>query len=140
MHEFEHVFSLVFPFFFVGMWVLVLRILSSMSGWTTLAERFHSPGRFLGQYYRFRSAKLQAVNFSSSLELGVNHEGLYLRPMILFRLFHKPLLIPWREIRAQSVKRLLFNGYRLTFNSCPGITLEVYSRTFEKVKAHLMNK
>jgi hypothetical protein len=41
------------------------------------------------------------VNFSSSLEMGVTERGLFLVPMILFGLFHGPLLIPWGDIQAE---------------------------------------
>lgn len=67
------------------------------------------------------------------LTIGGNEKGLYLVPMILFRLFHKPLLIPWTEIDARPAKRFLFKGYRLTFQSVPNVTLELYRRTFERI-------
>jgi hypothetical protein len=137
MNEFEDIFTFIFPFFFIGMWCFVLRILSYMSGWTQLAERFHHSKKFQGTYYRFQSVKLGKVNFRSSLEMGVNDQGLFLIPTIIFRLFHKPLLIPWEEISAEPLKKFLFNGYRLSFRSSPGITMEIYKRTFEKMKGYL---
>lgn len=137
MKDLEHVFPFVFPFFFVGMWCLTLRILSFMSGWTRLAGRFQSTETFRGQYYRFQSGRLNQVNFRSALEMGVNKRGLFLVPMILFRVFHKPLLIPWSDIKAEPFKRFMFRGYRLTFRSFPGISLEVYARTFEKMVTYL---
>lgn len=72
MNHFEKIFPFVFPFFFIGMWCTVLRMLSFMSGWTQLAERFHHPEKFEGKYYRFQSARMKQVNFSSALEMGVN--------------------------------------------------------------------
>ena len=108
-----------------------------MSGWPQLAERFHHPEKFEGKYYRFQSARLKQVNFSSALETGVSHRGLYLTPMILFRLFHNPLLIPWGEIRADPFRGFLFSGYRLSFQSFPDITLMMHSRTFEKISEYL---
>lgn len=137
MNGFEKIFPFVFPFFFIGMWCAVLRILSIMSGWTQLAERFHHTEKFGGKYYRFQSARMKQVNFSSALEMGVNETGLYLVPMILFRLFHKPLLVPWGEIHAEPFKKFLFNGYCLTFKSFPDITLEMYNRTFERMMEYL---
>lgn len=137
MNGFEEIFPFVFPFFFVGMWCFVLRLLSFMSGWTKLAGQFHFSDKFEGKYYRFQSGRMNQVNFSSSIEMGVNETGLYLVPMILFRLFHKPLLIPWGELQAEPFKRFLFKGYRLTFRSFPGITLEVYRGTFDKMIEYL---
>ncbi len=133
MEQFENIFPVVFPFFFIGMWVFVLKKISLRSGWATLAEQFHFQEKFEGRYYRFQSARLNKVDFSSSLEMGMNEMGLYLVPMILFRLFHKPIFIPWVEIEAEPFKRFLFKGYRLRFRSYPDITLEVFKKTFERM-------
>jgi len=137
MNDFDTVFPFVAPFLFIGMWWFIMRILSYMSGWTQLAARFHHPEKFQGKCNYFQSAKMKAVNFSGILIIGTNNTGLYLKPMILFRLFHKPLLIPWKEIHASSFKKFMFDGYCLTFKSCPGITLLVYDRTFEKIVEYL---
>lgn len=130
-------FAVVFPFLFVGMWCLVLRILSSASGWMKLAGRFHHPDKFEGKCHHFQSARMKLVNFNSALVIGVSPQGLYLRPMILFRFFHPPLLIPWAEIQAEPVQKLCFTGYRLTFRSFPDITLDLGARAFDKIVAHL---
>jgi hypothetical protein len=137
MKEFETIFPFVFPLFFVGMWCLVLRILSFVSGWAQLAELFYHPEKFRGKYYRFQSARIKEVSFSCALEMGVNEKGLYLIPMILFRLFHKPLLIPWREIHSEPFRKFLFHGYRLTFASLPNITIDLYGNTFNKMTEYL---
>ena len=108
-----------------------------MSGWRRLAERFHHPKPFEGSYYRFQTAHMTGVRFGGVLEIGVGETGLYLVPMILFRLFHPPLLIPWSELRAAPVKRFLFEGHRLTFHSFPGIELDLHRRTFEKMARYL---
>ena len=133
MEQFENIFPALFPFFFIGMWIFVLKKLSSMSGWATLAEHFHFQEKFEGRYYRFQSARLNKVNYSSTLEIGMNEMGLYMVPIILFRLFHQPLFIPWVEIEAEPFKAFFFKGYRLRFRSYPDITLEVSRKAFERM-------
>jgi hypothetical protein len=133
IEQFKNLFPALFPFFFIGMWILVLKKLSSMSGWATLAEHFHFQEKFEGKYYRFQSARLKKVNYSSTLEIGMNEMGLYMVPIILFRLFHQPLFIPWVEIKAEPFKAFLFKGYRLRFRSYPDITLEVSRKAFERM-------
>jgi hypothetical protein len=133
MDNFETILPFIFPFYFVGLWCFVLRILSLTSGWTKLAKQFHSPNKFEGEYYRFQSARMGLVSFNNALGIGVNEQGLYLAPMIIFRLFHRPLLIPWHEIHVESFKRFFFKGYRLTFKSVPQVRLELYNRTIEKI-------
>ncbi len=119
--------------FFTGLWILILKLFSVLSGWRTLAERFQYQDKFEGRYYRFQSAWMNKVLFRSSLEMGMNVMGLYLIPMILFRLFHKPIFIPWSEIEAQPIKRFMIQVYRLRFRSCPDVSLTVYKKTFERM-------
>ena len=130
-------FAVVFPFMFVGMWCLILRFLSSASGWSRLASRFHLQDSFDGKRHHFQSANMNGVNFNSALVIGASPNGLYLSPVFLFRLFHPPLLIPWAEIQAEPVKQWWSTGYRLTFRSFPGIHLTLNDRTFDKIVAHL---
>ena len=137
MDRFENVFLVVFPFFFVGGWCIVSWRLSVMSGWTRLAERFHYPDKFQGRRFHSQTAKLGRVSYGYSLEMGASEQGLYLVPMLLFRLFHKPLLIPWDELRAEPFKALFFKGYRLTFRTFPGITLDMPNRTFGRIAEFL---
>jgi hypothetical protein len=133
MEHFEIIIPILILLFFIGLWILILKMLAVMSGWTILAERFYYPATFDGRYYRFQSAWLNKVNFRSSLEMGMNIMGLYLIPLILFRLFHKPLFIPWEEITAEPCKRYLIQVYRLRFKSSPAIALDVYKKTFERM-------
>ena len=130
-------FAVVFPFLFVGMWCLILRFLSSASGWSRLATRFHLQGSFDGKRHHFQSANMNGVNFKSALVIGARPNGLYLAPVMFFRLFHPPLVIPWSEIHAEPVKKWWYTGYRLTFRSFPGIHLTLNDRTFDKIVAHL---
>ena len=133
MEQFVYIIPIMIVLFFTGLWILILKLLSVLSGWTTLAERFYFQGTFDGRYFRFQSAWMNKVLFRSSLEMGMNVMGLYLIPMILFRLFHKPIFIPWTELEAEPIKRFLIQVYRLRFRSCPDVSLTVYKITFAKM-------
>lgn len=137
MNVLQSLLPLVIPCCFAGMWCLVSWILSRRGGWATLAKRFHFPGTFSGKYYYFQSMRVNKVYFSASLEFGVSEEGLYLVPMILFRLFHKPLLIPWHELQAEQFKKWFFTRYRLTIRSFPSMSVEMLTSTFEKIAPYL---
>ena len=119
------VIALGFPFAFAGMWCLVLRLLSWMSGWTRLASQFQHTRPFEGNTYGFQSARMNGVNFNGVLVMGASKKGFYLVPILPFRLFHKPLLIPWNELQVEPFSFLFFKGYRIAFQSCPGITMKV---------------
>ena len=63
--------------------------------------------------------------------MGMSDEGLYLVPMAPFRLFHKPLLIPWSEVEAEPYRRFI-DGYRVTLRSVPDVSLYFYGGQFAR--------
>ena len=108
------------------------------TGWRQLAERYYDGRPFQGDYYRFQTARINGANYSGALEFGVNDEGLYLVPMILFRAFHKPVFIPWYDIRAKPHKAFLYSGFQLTVQSQKKFKISFYKKTFEKMKTHII--
>jgi len=137
MNQMTEYLPYLFPVYFAALWFFILWILSLTSGWRRLASRYHHPQDFQGDFLRFQSARMNWVNFSSVLNLGLNERGLYLAPMALFRPFHKPLFIPWEEIIAQPSKISLVQGYQLQFRSAPGVHLKLYQRTFQIILDYL---
>ena len=91
-------FGYYFPFLFAGLWVLVSFIISR-AGWAALAANYSTSIPFKGHNVGFISASINGANYNNSLILKYNEVGIYLRPIIFFRLFHRPLFIPWREIK-----------------------------------------
>lgn len=131
------IFVFLFPLLFAAIWALVFRINAALSGWTLLAEHFHHAEVFRGESRTFQSARLNGIRYKYVLEIGWAEGGLYLRPFGPFRVFHRPLLIPWAEIRAESVQRAFFTGARLTFRSRPEVPLELEHRIFEELAGYL---
>lgn len=127
----------LFPFLFAGMWCFVLFMLSKQSGWSRLAEIFECKERIEGKYYRFQSARINKVQFSSALEMGINELGLLLVPFLPFRLFHKRLLIPWEYISAKPFKKFFSSGYRLTISEDRNVQIEVTKRQFDRMSHYL---
>jgi hypothetical protein len=101
----------LFPLFFIGMWVLVTFIISKM-GWADLATHYLYEGEFTGKRIGIISASINNANYRNALILKYNQEGIYLRPIILFRLFHKPVFIPWKEIKEARDKKVLFYTFK----------------------------
>lgn len=100
-------FPYLFPFFFIGMFVFVLFILSK-KGWSDLASEYQLDNSFEGERAGVISVAINGVNYNNCLLLKYNDEGFYLRPIFIFRLFHKPLFIPWKAIRDIRDKKVLF--------------------------------
>lgn len=84
----------LFPFFFVALWLLVC-FLIAQSGWNRLRE-FAITSRPQGRTFWMESASIGSPRYKGALIVVVAREGLFLQPILPFRAFHAPLLIPWR--------------------------------------------
>ena len=95
------------PFVAVVMWFLIVSLISLMGGWRSLADAYEAPEGFEldpAARFRFRSLQLRRgvlfpANYSNIMTVGLTEAGLYLVPFVLFRFQHRPLLIPWTDIR-----------------------------------------
>ncbi len=104
----------LFPFGFVLIWGGVVWLLSWLSGWQRLARHYRTELRPTGKPIGPFWAMLGLVSHRGTLTLQAAPEGLYLSIMVLFRIGHPPLLIPWSAIkRGGDGKRGLFNRVAL---------------------------
>lgn len=88
---------------FVAAWIGAGLMVSHMSGWSTLAQRFRFEGTFTGQRWTFRCAQMRWLsNYNNCLTVGASPEGLYISMLFLFRIGHPALLIPWHEISVST--------------------------------------
>jgi len=116
----------LFPFAFVGMWLLVSFLLSAMGGWRALAQQYAAQSAFSGTRFRFRSAQLGGyVNYGSCLTLGATPHGLYLAVLPFFRMAHPPLFIPWNDITAHEARSWFFAAIEFEFARAPGASLRL---------------
>ena len=124
-------FGYYFPFLFAGLWVLVSFIISR-AGWAALAANYSTSIPFKGHSVGFISASINGANYNNSLILKYNEVGIYLRPIIFFRLFHRPLLIPWREIKEGPDKKYLFTSFKELIIGSPSVaTIRLRKSTFD---------
>src|ERR1700731_4775744 len=93
-------FAVLFPLYFVTIWLMVSTIISVLGGWHLLSKRFRLHEPFNGFVRSEQSAyERWFANYGRCLKLGVGPDGLYLATLVLFRFMHPPLLIPWSEVR-----------------------------------------
>ncbi|OQP60371.1 hypothetical protein A3860_33875 [Niastella vici] len=124
----------LFPFVFVGMWILVTFILSK-KGWADLVASYETNAHFSGERVGVISATINNANYKNSLVLKYNEEGLYLRPIFLFRLFHKPILIPWKEIKEVRSKKILLFPYKELIIGHPFVAaVSINNSVFNKIE------
>lgn len=107
---------IAFPVVFVTLWVAIVWILSVLGGWSAVADRHAATGRPDGPTFGGVNAMFGLVSYSYVLTVVVATEGLYVETQRFFRIGHRPLLIPWSEIRdARKVTTLLGFDY-VVFN------------------------
>jgi hypothetical protein len=96
-------FLLLFPLYFAAIWTLVSWIVSFIGGWYALSKHLraqHDPqnptataGPFgYGVKMRFRTHYGNVIRITSA------PDGLYLSVLVIFRIAHPPLFIPWSDI------------------------------------------
>lgn len=126
-------FVYLFPFLFAGMFVLIVFILSK-KGWTGLASRYQYMDIFTGERVGIISAAINGVNYGNCLLLQYNRDGIYLRPVFIFRLFHPPVLIPWKEIKTVRDKKMLLVTVKELVVGDPAIAfIQMKPATVEKL-------
>jgi len=122
--------ALLFP----CMWIFVLFIISR-SGWGRLAERYKTDEAFTGTRIGIISAGINRANYNNSLILKYNEDGIYLKTMLIFRLFHPPLLIPWSEIKEVTDMKLLFFKFKmLSIGEPAAAVIKLRESTYNKLK------
>jgi hypothetical protein len=124
----------LFPIYFVSMFVFVLFFLSK-KGWADLAKKYQFDGVFDGTRFGIISASINGVNYNSSLVLKYNEEGFYLRPILIFRLFHKAIFVPWQEIKDIRDKKMFLAQLKELVIGDPFVALmQVRQSTFEELE------
>lgn len=99
--------AILFPFFFTGIFILVMFLISKR-GWRDLASRFRYDDVFQGTRVGIASVGVNNMSYNNCFLLKYNEKGFHLKPLFIFRLFHPPVFIPWKEIRAVHSKKILF--------------------------------
>jgi hypothetical protein len=124
-----------FPLFVIGSYGLTTFILYR-KGWADLAAQYKIDGSsFTGTRIGIISASINSANYNNCLVLQYNEEGIYLRPILLFRLFHDPILIPWDEIKEIRTRKILFFNYKELIIGDPLVaTIKLKESIFNKIK------
>lgn len=92
---------LLIPIGFILIWSLVCVLLAWLGGWQRLARHYRCRHVPKGQPISTFVAMLGPVNHRGTLTIQAAPEGLYLSMMVLFRMGHPPLLIPWQAVKPQ---------------------------------------
>lgn len=109
---------LLFPLFFVGMWLFVARIMSWL-GWSKFARDFQWEGPIPEGATHFSFATMviggwpSAASYRNAIHVWLDERGIFLRPLLLFRMFHPPLHIGWDAVEEVQPRKLLRQIYQI---------------------------
>ncbi len=100
----------VFPVFFIGMWTFVCFIISMVSGWRGMAERYRCPEGLQGTALSSGWFVMVGVaSYRNVLRFEATPQGLIARVSRLFPL-HPALLLPWSALRLQRTGGVFHAG------------------------------
>lgn len=89
------------------LWIAALKIIARFSGWMKLAKLYPGAGSASGDRCGYASAGLRwLIGYNRCLTITVSAQGIYMRPMFVFRIDHAPILIPWDAVLKIEDKSL----------------------------------
>lgn len=104
-------FLICFPLF----WFAVTMILSFVSGWFGLMERYPDRGENALAVLTNQSGSLGAVSMRGILKLSVCPSGLRVGIMRIFGPFSRDFFVPWNEITVTRADRFFWQVAKLSF-------------------------
>jgi hypothetical protein len=131
-------FPYIFPFVFIAWGAFVLYILSLLSGWHRLAQRYPARGEPVGKTFNLQSARVGWVNYNNALTFIVAPEGIFVSSWGPFRFAHPALTIPWRDIYNVTLKKTLWREMaRFEVSVPPFATFHVSRKVIEEARQYL---
>lgn len=94
---------------FVLWWCFVVGLISYLSGWRRLAERFgDKPEGFLEETHRWQGMMLGWCGYNGCLTIEIHSGGVRFSLMPLLSVGHAPFFLPWRAIDGAKKERRFF--------------------------------
>ena len=122
-------FLLAFPL----LWFVVTMILSLLSGWFGLAERYPDLNEEPVLALQSQSGSVGSVSMRSVLRLSICPSGLRIGIMRLFGPFNRDFLVPWSEISVTRSERLFWKEAKLSFGQPPNGNLKVFADVADRM-------
>ena len=138
----ENAFLAIFPFLFIGFWLIVTTILWLLSGWKALQDRFPDRDEVPLKRLHFQSATFGSgffgTNYGGCLRFDVCSLGLRVAVWRIFGPFSRPFFVPWSEITAETKRFLglphyVFGFYRLRLGKPEVKSLVLSKRAAQRI-------
>jgi hypothetical protein len=126
-----------FPIYLAALWTLISYAVSWIGGWSVLAKQFRTDENFADRMCRWFYATMRwGTHYNGALKAGANVVGLYIAPVLLFRIAHPPLFIPWSEIKVGPSRWFDFYlGITLTLGREEQIPFRISQRVARKLRS-----
>jgi hypothetical protein len=126
------------PLVFVAGWSIVCGLLSYLSGWRSLSQRFSETIQIEGDRFRFASAGMGViawfpVNYSNCLFLTVGRAGISISLLFIFRILSPTLYIPWSQVQSVEEKRGLLGRRIIVYLRDSAIKITWFGRAGKRV-------
>jgi hypothetical protein len=129
----ERELPLLFPIFFVLMWLSVTTLLGFFSGWYALTKRYPDLSENATHTFTKQSGTMNLVGMRYVLNLGVCPSGLRVGIMRIFGIFCRDFFVPWNAIRLTRQDRLFWKVAKLSFGDPMVGSLTIPSRVADRV-------
>jgi hypothetical protein len=122
-------FLLAFPL----LWFAVTMILSFLSGWFRLMERYPNSDEIPIVTLANQSGSLGLVSMRGILKLSVCASGLRIGIMRIFGPFCREFLVPWNEITVTRSDRYFWKVAKLSFGQPSNGNLKVFAEVADRM-------
>jgi hypothetical protein len=129
---------LIFIPLFIVMTILVLNSLHK-KGWNNLQERYLYPlADFDGEKISIRNLMIEGIGTHNVIRIKTSSQGIYMKMIIPFNLFSKPIMIPWNEISAIQDNKVMFGKYkRLVIGNPFASTIDISDKDYYKISKYI---
>jgi hypothetical protein len=134
------------PNSFIVMFIPVFAVFATLvviflhqKGWRNLQERYLYRGIYFGgERIKMRDVSVDGVNYHHVIRIKVSEHGMYMKTIVPFNLFSKPVMIPWREITDIQDKKVMFRRFKRLVIGIPfAATIDIPERDFYLISGYI---
>ena len=127
--------ALIFPIAFIVLWVFISWLLSALGGWSSLAAHYgisSTPDNI--QWFRWKSMalsriKIFPVNYNNCLKMAFDETGMYLSPLIIFRIGHTTLKLPYQDMNVEIGPFFFWEAARISMINKQNLRIVLIGRS-----------
>jgi hypothetical protein len=117
----------------VAGWIGISWGVGRLSGWARLAHSYRARWPAEGVRIRFQSMRLGRLwGYNQAITWTCGREGLHISTMLVLRVGHPPLFVPWDEVCVcvDTWRFLFLRGrcVRMRFSACPDVEIVMGQR------------